>query len=366
MSTSAKRRVLVVDDSSVDRMLITHILSSDPRIEVVGAAASAEECLMLQERFRPDLIVMDVTLPGISGLEATSRIMSTQPVPIVICSGLHGTDPQLPFKSIEAGALAVLEKPAGPAHPGYAAAARNLADTVVLMSEVRVVRRWLRARKPAASSTESRPASVPSQSPFSARDATLLLIGASTGGPVALHALLGKLPKDLPVPVLIVQHIAPGFLPGMASWLQQVTGWPVRIARHGERPMPGSVYLAPDHSHMGVNGAGLIVLSSEPPEGGHRPSVSRLFRSVAEGRLASRAVAVLLTGMGVDGAAELRLLRDGGALTIAQDAESSVVHGMPGEAIRLNAAAHVLAPESIAFLLRDCGRRPLVAVANPA
>jgi two-component system chemotaxis response regulator CheB len=221
--------------------------------------------------------------------------------------------------------------------------------------QVRVVPRWQRARKPAPAVAPS-PVVSPDRAAFTARDASLLLVGA----------LLAKLPRDLPVPVIVVQHIAPGFLAGIAGWLQQVTGWPVGIARHGERPLPGHVYLAPDHCHLGVNGAGLLTLSNEPPEGGHRPAVSRLFRSVAEGPLAPRSVAVLLTGMGVDGAAELRRLRDRGALTIAQDAESSVVHGMPGEAIRLGAAVHVLPPESIAFLLRDCGRRPPPSSAVPA
>jgi len=182
MSTTARKRVLVVDDSGVDRMLITHILASDPRVEVVGAAASAEECLALHGRLQPDVIVMDVTLPGMNGLEATARIMSSQPVPIVICSGLHGTDPLISFKAIEAGALAVLEKPRGPADPGYAAVARNLADTVVLMSEVRVIRRWDRAKKPAMPSPEIRATPAASRSPFLTRDALLLLIGASTGG----------------------------------------------------------------------------------------------------------------------------------------------------------------------------------------
>ena len=361
MSGPVQKRVLVVDDSGVDRMLISHILSSDPRLDVVGSAASAEECITLNSQLRPDVIVMDVTMPGMSGLEATSRIMGTQPVPIVICSGLHGTDPLISFRAIEAGALAVLEKPAGPGDPGFAASSRNLADTVLLMSEVRVVRRWQRTRPPAVPPT--RPVSA---SPAAVRDASLLVIGASTGGPVALHALLDKLPRDLPVPVLIVQHISPGFLPGMTAWLQQVTGWPVRIARQGERPLPGHVYFGPDHLHLGVNGAGLMTLTDAPPLGGHRPAVSHLFRTVAEGPLAARCVAVLLTGMGVDGAAELKLLRDRGALTIAQDAESSVVHGMPGEAIRLGAAVHVLPPESIAFLLRDCGRRPLAALTGRA
>lgn len=357
MTAPTKKRVLVVDDSGVDRMLIAHILGSDPRLEVVGTARSAEECLELHERLRPDAIVMDVTMPGMDGLETTARIMSTQPVPIVICSGVHGSDPLISFRAIDAGALAVIEKPVGPADPGFAAAARNLADTVVLMSEVRVVRRWQRRRAATEPVTAAPPARPAVTGPASVRDASLLVIGASTGGPVALHTLLARLPRDLPVPVLIVQHISPGFLPGMASWLQQVTGWPVRIARHGERPLPGHVYLGPDSLHMGVNGGGLITLSDAPAKGGHRPAVSHLFQTVAEGPLSPRTVAVLLTGMGVDGAAELKLLRDRGALTIAQDAESSVVHGMPGEAIRLGAAVHVLPPESIAFLLRDCGRR---------
>ena len=358
MTALAKKRVLVVDDSGVDRMLITHILGSDPRLEVVGAACSAEECLELHQRLRPDVIVMDVTMPGMDGLETTARIMSSEPVPIVICSGLHGSDPLISFRAIDAGALAVIEKPVGPADPGFAAAARNLADTTLLMSEVRVVRRWQRRRAANESITPPPPAPRPvATGPASVRDASLLVIGASTGGPVALHALLARLPRDLPVPVLVVQHISPGFLPGMASWLQQVTGWQVRIACHGERPLPGHVYLGPDNLHLGVNGVGLITLSDAPAKGGHRPAVSHLFQTVAEGPLAPRTVAVLLTGMGVDGAAELKLLRDRGALTIAQDAESSVVHGMPGEAIRLGAAVHVLPPESIAFLLRDCGRR---------
>lgn len=358
MSAPAKKRVLVVDDSGVDRMLIAHILSSDPRLEVAGTAGSSEECLELHERLRPDVIVMDVTMPGMDGLETTARIMSTLPVPIVICSGLQGSDPLISFRAIDAGALAVIEKPVGPADPGYAAAARNLADTTVLMSEVRVVRRWQR-RRPTTEpfSPVSPPVRPLATGPASVREATLLVIGASTGGPVALHSLLARLPRDLPVPVLVVQHISPGFLTGMASWLQQVTGWPVRIARQAERPLPGHVYLAPDGLHMGVSGTGLIALSDALPKGGHRPAVSHLFQSVADSSLASRTAAVLLTGMGADGAAELKLLRDRGALTIAQDAESSVVHGMPGEAIRLGAAVHVLPPEAIAFLLRDCGRR---------
>jgi two-component system chemotaxis response regulator CheB len=174
----------------------------------------------------------------------------------------------------------------------------------------------------------------------------MVAIGASTGGPPVLQTLLSSLPKQFSVPVLIVQHIAAGFLPGLVEWLSQVTYFPIRIPAHGDLLLPGHAYLAPDGFHLGVERGPRAVLSQAPPENNLRPAVSHLFRSVAE-TLGNQAVGVLLTGMGKDGAAELKMLRDKGAITIAQDKESSAVHGMPGEAIQLGAATHVLSPERI-------------------
>jgi two-component system chemotaxis response regulator CheB len=182
-------------------------------------------------------------------------------------------------------------------------------------------------------------------------------VGASTGGPPVLQNILSGLSRDFPAPVLVVQHIARGFLPGMVEWLGQTTGLPVHIASHGTVPLPGHVYIAPDDFHLGITSAGRLLLSREPADHGLRPSVSFLFRSMAE-HLGGNALGVLLTGMGRDGADELLRLRERGGFTIAQDRESSVVHGMPGAAIEIGAATQVLPADRIAAaLLTEFTRR---------
>ncbi len=287
---------------------------------------------------------MDIHMPGMDGFETTRRIMETQPVPIIICTAT--TNPRevaTTFRVMEAGALACVEKPMSPEHADFDQAAAYIRETVKLMSEVKVVRRWARARLAPASapvphSVELKGAPV---------EVNVIGIGASTGGPQVLQEILASLPKGFPVPVLIVQHIAHGFLPGLAEWLNQTTGFQIQIGAYGVCPLPGHVYLAPDDFHMGVSLSGRILLTKEEPENGLRPAVSYLFRSLAE-TCGPAAMGVLLTGMGKDGAAELQLMRDKGAVTIAQDRESSVVHGMPGEAIRLGAATHVLPADKIA------------------
>lgn len=178
----------------------------------------------------------------------------------------------------------------------------------------------------------------------------VVAIGASTGGPPALQTILAALPKDFPAPVVIVQHMAAGFVRGFVEWLAQSAKLPVRVAAHGELMLPGHVYVAPDEHQMKVERGGKIALTRDEPESGLRPSVSYLFRSVAE-VYGCNAVAGLLTGMGRDGAEELLRLKEKGAVTFAQDKDSSVVHGMPGEAIRLDAAMLVLPPEKIAPVL---------------
>jgi two-component system chemotaxis response regulator CheB len=181
-------------------------------------------------------------------------------------------------------------------------------------------------------------------------DVKVVAIGASTGGPPAIEAILLKLPKDFCAPLLIVQHIAPGFVQGFADWLANSCRFPVGIATQNEFPLPGHAYVAPDGVHMGMEINGRIVLSKSEPENGLRPSVSYLFRSVAE-VFGKNIVGVLLTGMGKDGAYELKMMKEKGAITIAQDKESCVVYGMPGEAVNLNAATYVLSPPKIAELL---------------
>ena len=341
-------KVLVVDDSPVVREFLVHILSSDPVITVIGTADDGEEALDIVRRQRPDVITMDIHMPKMNGLDATRLIMETDPTPIVIVSGTEDpTEVATTFNAMDAGALAVLRRPAGIGHPDHEAMAQDMIQTVKLMSEVKVIRRWPRKR-PAAPTPRTGNVGL---ARASAR-IRVVAMGASTGGPPALETILAALSKDFPVPILIVQHMAPGFIKGFARWLATSTGLPVHVATHGESLLPGHVYVAPDDHQMKVEREGKIALTKNDPEHGLRPSISYLFRAVAA-VYGPDAVVGLLTGMGRDGASELRLLKEHGAVTFAQDRDSSVVHGMPGEAIKLDAAMLVLPLEKIAAVLTN-------------
>lgn len=340
-------RVLIVEDSPTVRQLLSHILNADPGLQVIGCASDGEEAIEQVQLHRPDVITMDLHMPRMDGLEAVRIIMETAPTPIVVVSGqLAPADLDQTFTALTAGALAVVEKPLGLG----SALAERLVQTVKLMSEIKVVRRW--PRKPAATASRLPPPVV--------RHAELQLvaIGASTGGPLVLHSILAGLAGKVDVPIVIVQHIANGFTAGFADWLGKTTGMPVRVGRAGEHLLPGHAYIAPDAMNMGITSGLNIVLSSEPAENGHRPSVSYLFRSVAQS-LGQNAVGVLLSGMGKDGAAELKTVADRGGVTIAQDPLTTVVAGMPGEAIKLGAAQYVLTPEKMIKLLNElvCAQR---------
>lgn len=343
--------VLVVEDSAVVREFLLYILGSDPLIRVIGTARDGEEALDAMSRLKPHVITMDIHMPRLNGLEATRRIMETTPVPIVIVSG--SDDPSevvSTFDAMEAGAVAMLKRPAGLGHPEHEAMARELVNTVKAMAEVKVIRRWPKGRPGAA--TRAPTAMGLASAPGRPR---IVAIGASTGGPPVLLAILAGLPKDFPLPVTIVQHMASGFSDGFIEWLGQSSALPIQLGGHGDTLQAGRAYLAPDGHHMTVTRSGRIVLNQEVPENGLRPAVSALFRSIAE-NYGGEAIAGLLTGMGRDGADELRLLKDKGAITFAQDKETSVVHGMPGEAIRLDAAMLVLPAEKIAAVLTNLAK----------
>ena len=345
--TNRNIKVLVVDDSSVTRLLLVQLLESDPQVQVIGAVHDGQAAVDFIAENRPDAVLMDIHMPRLDGFEATRRIMETHPVPIIICTAT--TDPKelaTMFRSMEAGAVACVEKPVSPEHANYARLSTDLVQTVKLMSEVRVVRRWPRARL----APSPAPLTCPLELKPASRAPRLIGMGASTGGPAVLQTILAGLPKDFPVPILIVQHIARGFLPGLVEWLNQTTGSQVHVASYGLCPLPGHAYLAPDDFHMGVTASGRILLTQEEAEDGLRPSVSYLFRSLA-GVCGPNALGVLLSGMGKDGAAGLKLMKARGATTIAQDRESSVVHGMPAEAIQLGGVTHVLPAEKIAATL---------------
>lgn len=350
-------KVLVVEDSPVVRDFLVFILGQDPDMRVVGTARDGEEALDAVRHLRPDVITMDIHMPKMNGLEATRRIMETDPTPIVIVSGSDNTQEVVTtFDAMEAGALAVLRRPNGPGHPDHEAMARELVQTVKLMAEVKVVRRWPKRSALAPRAVEMGLAQEPAK-------LRIVAIGASTGGPPVLQTILAALPKSFPVPVVIVQHMAAGFSQGFMEWLAQSSALPLHLAAHGELMLPGHAYLAPDDVQMKVVSHERIMLTRDEPENGLRPSVSYLFRSVAE-VYGCDAVAGLLTGMGRDGAEELRLLKERGAITFAQDKDSSVVHGMPGEAIRLDAAMLVLPPEKIAAVLTSLAKNGLARWRN--
>ena len=342
-----KIKVMIVEDSDVVRELLVYLLGNDPDISVVGAISNGEEAIEAVNRLHPDVITMDVNMPKMNGLEATRTIMETHPTPIVVVSGsvthneLSGT-----FDALEAGALAVVQKPKGLRSNDFSEIANQLTQTVKLMSEIKVVKRW---KNNGLSGDIKQKVAI---KPTIKEHIDIVAIGASTGGPVILKNILQLIKKNLCAPILVVQHITPGFTQGFADWLAQATGFPVHLAQDGLVPLIGHVYIAPDHHHMQLSHAGKIVLNNGISINGHRPSVSSLFRSIAENK-GSRAIGVLLTGMGKDGADELKLMREKGAITIAQNKETSIVYGMPKEAIALNAASYVLSPEGIAKLVNE-------------
>ena len=339
-------KVLIVEDSPVMQQLLAYAITSDPDLEVVGIVENGEEAIEAVKKFNPDVIAMDWHMPKLDGRQATRIIMETNPTPIVIVSGSSATRETISsFSLIEAGALALVKKPPSVNHPDYKKETEELIQTLKLMSEVKLVRRIARTTreqipvKPSIEKLVNRESEI-----------QVVVIGASTAGPLVLQKILSGLPQNIQVPILIVQHISQGFTEGFVEWLNNTTNFPLHLAAEGDYPLPGHGYVAPDNFHMGVERGPRIILSDHKLENGLRPSVAYLFRTAAN-VFGSKAVGVLLTGMGHDGAEELKLLKEKGAVTFIQDKESSVVYGMPGEAEKLNAATFILSPDDIVTAL---------------
>jgi two-component system chemotaxis response regulator CheB len=288
------------------------------------------------------------------GFEATAIIMSEIPVPIVIVSsGYTISETAKKFMALEAGAVAILPLPYGAGNPDYESTMKRFISTVKLMSQVKLIKRWNRS-----SNTVHTKIDYDSIPPIVDKGdigskIKILVIGASAGGPIALKEILDNVPKSLPFPVIIVQHIDTEFTQGFADWLNLTSAIHVCLATDGEALKPGKAYIAPGDHHIGVSDIDTIRISKEVPESGLRPAVSYLFRSVRN-IYRDKAIAVLLSGMGADGAKELKLLKDAGSVTIAQDAASSLIHGMPGEAIKLGGACYVLSPSQIVSFIQTC------------
>ena len=351
-------RVLIIEDSDTVRYILSHIISGDRRLQVVGAVSTAEEALMVLPKLSPDVISMDVRLPGMDGIEATRRIMNEHPTPIVMIAGVGEDDAaSLSMQALRAGALALVEKPVGPGSEAFRDIAETIRTQLYIMSQVPVIRRReayvrevrLRRRPPVTTPVPRACLETSGQG-----GPEIIAIAASTGGPPAFARLFSQFPVDFPLPIVLVQHMGARFMDSFASWLDSVVPLPVRIAADGEMPESGVIHVAPGGCHLRVSLARRLSVTEDAPYRGQRPSANRLFQSVAE-TYGPTAVGVLLTGMGDDGAEGLLALRDAGAFTMAEDESSAVVYGMPQVAMRLGAVCYSGPLDAIAGKLAILG-----------
>lgn len=329
-------RVLLVENSKADLVLLRHVLSQDGRFQVVGEAGSGPEAVVLTESLRPDIVSMDLCLPEFDGAEAVRRIMQTHPTPVVVVTGKL---PELNTRAIEAlrfGALEVVQKPPPPSDPEHERAVQSLYSKLAVMSRVPVLRR--------RRTLNGRP-KPPTPRPGT-QTCEAVGIVASTGGPAVLATIFGKLDPDFDLPILLVQHITPTFEIHFANWLQTQTRLNVCVASHGQALARGGLYVAPSGHHLTLLGRRLS-LSDAPPLGYHRPSGTLLLRSLARA-LNSRAAGVVLTGMGNDGADGLGELTAAGGLGVVQAPDTALVASMPRRALEKAPTARARSPESIA------------------
>ncbi len=338
-------RVAVADDSSFLRKAVARMLSGEPGIEMVGSASRGEELLDNLDRWRPDAIILDLSMPGIGGLATLDEIMIRRPVPVVILSTYSRKGAPQTIEALHRGAVDFLDKQQF-----------SLVDFEALRQALVGKIREVTAPRMAAG---ARPASA-RRAPVEQREAPeVVLIGASTGGPPAIERILRDLGGDVPVPILVVQHMPAGFTRAFAERLNIQLPLEVREPTDGEPLQPGTVYIAPGGFHLRLvqsRNRLTAAIGSEPESATHRPSVDVLFASVAES--GTHAVAVLLTGMGQDGAEGMTRLAERGALTIAQDEATSIIFGMPRAAAAAGGVREILPLPEIGARLRRLWPRP--------
>lgn len=328
-------RVLLVDRTPSSLEAVRRLLVDSTDLQVVGTATTSAAALSLVHKLQPAVICLDLGMPPLDGVSLTHKIMSEKPTPVLGLSDVQ--DRNSAFQLIQDGALDVLQKNSSGA---------TLAAKIRVAAGVKMF-----SRRPTATRAVAQERSLASL----VRAPRILAVAASTGGPQALHQLFSALGADFPLPVLCVQHISPGFLDGMITWLGGRTRLRVKLAENRERPRPGTVYFAPEDHHLSLDSSGCIELDPGNRVDGHRPSATVLFHAVARA-FGGSAIGVVLTGMGADGAEGLLALHQAGALTLAQDEQSSVVFGMARKAVELGAIRQVLPLEEIsAHLLAALG-----------
>jgi two-component system, chemotaxis family, protein-glutamate methylesterase/glutaminase len=351
MNGTARRiRLLLVDDSPTDLEILSHLLTAAPDMEVVGTAQNGREALAQLPQLDPDLVITDYRMPVMDGLEFIHRAMQQHPCVILVLSvAVQPCHQDNIFRLLAAGALEVMAKPMGAdGHFGGR-------EGIELLERVRAI-----ARSPTMQRRLAAPMTPAPTAPNSTRYPNriepprvrprLVAIGASTGGPQVLGRILGLLSEDFQLPIVCVQHISRGFLDGMLEWLRGQCPLPIEQAGPGTTPRPGRVYFAPEGRHLILAADKRFANTPGAPGDLHCPGVDRLLTSVAQ-CCGPAAAGVLLSGMGRDGAAGLKAMREAGAPTIVQDESSSVVFGMPAAAIAIDAAQYVLPTDAIAAAL---------------
>jgi chemotaxis response regulator CheB len=331
-------RVAIVNDLAIAIEALRRAIASDPAYRLAWTAANGADAVEQCRRDRPDLILMDLVMPGMDGAEASRRIMRECPCAILIVTATLEGHHALVFEALAAGALDAVQTP-------ILGGRGQLEGLSRLMIKIDALVRTISGR----SGRETRAIGPP---PSAEAPPTLIAIGASAGGPGAVAAILGALPAEFPGAIVLVQHLDAQFVPAFATWLNERSLLSVRIALKGDRPSRGSVLIAGTGEHLAMTDSGSLAYTAEPRDSFSRPSVDVFFQSVVRGWHGAVA-AVLLTGMGKDGAVGLKALRDAGALTIAQDSSTCVVYGMPRAAVELGAAALVLPLERIAGKLTE-------------
>ncbi len=341
-------RVLLVEDSQIALVILKSILNSSPDIEVVGEAYTGLEALSLIPQVEPDVICTDLHMPKMNGLTFTSEVMARYPRPILVISvSVQKEDTDYVFQLLNAGAVDVFPKPIAGLTKENELLKQQLINKIKILSGVKVLTKRPRYEITSKSLETRNPSVFATQFDYKPK---IVVIGASTGGPQALHELFTQLPQNFPVPIICVQHIYAGFLRGLMNWLANNCRLSIQIAQVGDLPKPGKIYFPPEQQHLELDAEGRFVYSNAPPVMGHRPSVTVTFKSVA--RFYGKAtVGVLLTGMGSDGAEGMHDIASVGGLTITQDEATCVVFGMPKEAINLGSVKQVLPIGAIAPML---------------
>lgn len=348
-------RVLLVDDSPLALEILRRVIATDPDIQIVGSAKSGLEALRLIPIVKPTIVCTDYYMPQMNGLEFTKTLMDQHPLPIlVISSRAKEADNKMIFSLLEAGALDFMEKPASLEDQGLN---KKLIERIRTLSRVFVIKKPKKVKI-----TEQEKGAISShrelriENSLLNKDYKLIVIGASTGGPIALLTLLQHLPSDFPFPILCIQHISKGFLRAFVDWMGEHCKLKMKIVVAPETMQPGIVYLSQEGSHLGITANGRVSPSFLESRQGHCPSVNVTMEAVAA-HFGSKAIGILLTGMGADGAEGLLAMHKAGALTIAQNEQSCVVFGMPKAAIDLGAAQWVMDINDIEWVLLKLDER---------